>query len=97
MTADVSAPAVSTEATYRVHPQVSIRPEPFGALLYHFGNRKLSFLKDRTLFLLIETLGEGSTLPDAMNRIGIAESDRDLMIRSVEALLRSDMLQEVTS
>jgi len=34
---------------WRLHPQVAVRPEPFGALLYHFGTRKLSFLKNRTI------------------------------------------------
>ena len=29
--------------------QVSIRPERFGALLYHFGTRRLSFLKSPAL------------------------------------------------
>ncbi|WP_258933140.1 mycofactocin biosynthesis chaperone MftB [Nesterenkonia pannonica] len=33
-----------------------MRPEPFGALLYHFGTRKLSFLKDRTLVQIVESL-----------------------------------------
>ncbi len=28
---------------------VALRPEPFGALVYHFGNRKLSFLKSKAL------------------------------------------------
>ena len=26
-------------------PQVALRPEPFGALAYHYGNRRLIFLK----------------------------------------------------
>ena len=26
-------------------PQVALRPEPFGALAYHYGNRRLVFLK----------------------------------------------------
>ncbi|MCY7299756.1 MAG: mycofactocin biosynthesis chaperone MftB, partial [Ilumatobacteraceae bacterium] len=27
-----------------LHPQVALRPEPFGALAYHYGNRRLVFL-----------------------------------------------------
>ena len=34
------------DARWQLHPQVALRPEPFGALLYHFGTRKLSFLKN---------------------------------------------------
>src|SRR6185437_13352012 len=34
---------------WRVDPRVSMRPEPFGALLYHFGTRRLSFLKNQTV------------------------------------------------
>ena len=51
-----TACAVSTDlalefdlaGAWRPHPQVSIRPERFGALLYHFGTRRLSFLKNTT-------------------------------------------------
>jgi len=42
---DVAAPAFDLDAAWRVHPQVSIRPERFGALLYHFGTRRLSSAK----------------------------------------------------
>ena len=30
---------------WRLDDAVSLRPEPFGALAYHFGTRRLSFLK----------------------------------------------------
>ena len=33
-----------------------MRPEPFGALLYHFGTRKLSFLKNRTIVEVVNSL-----------------------------------------
>ncbi|MGZ4705982.1 MAG: mycofactocin biosynthesis chaperone MftB, partial [Acidimicrobiales bacterium] len=27
---------------YRLDPRVALRPEPFGALAYHYGNRRLT-------------------------------------------------------
>ena len=33
--------------------RVALRPEPFGALLYHFGTRRLSFLKEPLLLAVI--------------------------------------------
>ncbi|HEY9562375.1 MAG TPA: mycofactocin biosynthesis chaperone MftB, partial [Nocardioides sp.] len=30
---------------WALSPSVALRPEPFGAMAYHFGNRKLTFLK----------------------------------------------------
>ncbi len=44
------------DAAWEVHPQVAVRPEPFGALLYHFGTRRLSFLKDRVLAEVVRAL-----------------------------------------
>ena len=41
---------------WTLHPQVSLRPEAFGALAYHFGTRRLSFLKSRTLLAVVESL-----------------------------------------
>ena len=41
------------QRAYTLNPVVAIRPEPFGALIYHFGNRRLSFLKTRQLVNVI--------------------------------------------
>ena len=39
-------PAPSTRsARYRLDPRVALRPEPFGALAYHYGNRRLTLLR----------------------------------------------------
>ena len=38
---------------WRLHSQVAIRPERFGALAYHFGTRRLSFLKSRKLLAVV--------------------------------------------
>ena len=56
-----------------LHPQVSVRPEPFGALLYHFGTRRLSFLKDRRLLDVVRRLDGTVSLDDALADIPPAE------------------------
>jgi mycofactocin biosynthesis protein MftB len=44
------------EAAWGLHPQVALRPEEFGALAYHYGNRRLVFLKSPTLVELVASL-----------------------------------------
>ena len=39
-----------------MHEQVALRPEPFGALAYHYGNRRLNFLRAKELVTLVESL-----------------------------------------
>ena len=41
---------------WRVHPQVALRDESFGALAYHYGTRRLLFLKSPTLVELVSAL-----------------------------------------
>ena len=72
MSADV-VPAFEMDARWRLHPQVALRPEPFGALLYHFGTRKLSFLKDRTLVGLIRSLPDHPDARSALRAAGVEE------------------------
>ena len=50
--------AFNPDCGWRLHPSVAVRPEPFGALLYHFGTRKLSFLKNRTIVEVVNALAE---------------------------------------
>ena len=35
--------AFDPDAPHRLSPRVGLRPEPFGALAYHYGNRRLTF------------------------------------------------------
>ncbi len=41
---------------WRMNPQVALRDESFGALAYHYGNRRLLFLKSRPLVELVSQL-----------------------------------------
>ena len=56
---------------YELHPQVSLRPEPFGALAYHFGNRRLSFLRSHDMVTVVEALGDHPSVADALTAAGI--------------------------
>ncbi|HEY4017931.1 MAG TPA: mycofactocin biosynthesis chaperone MftB, partial [Pseudonocardiaceae bacterium] len=42
---------------WRLDERVAVRPERFGALLYHFDTRRLSFLKNTTLLRVVRSLG----------------------------------------
>ena len=49
----MTATASVLDRAWRLAPQVSVRPERFGALLYDFDTRRLSFLKDLVAALTI--------------------------------------------
>jgi mycofactocin biosynthesis protein MftB len=49
-------PVFDAGRAYEKHPQVAIRPERFGGLAYHYGNRRLVFLKAPELVTLVESL-----------------------------------------
>jgi putative mycofactocin binding protein MftB len=55
---------------WRLHPSVGLRPEPFGALAYHFGTRRLTFLKDPTLTEIVRMLGEHDDVDAAISASG---------------------------
>ncbi|MCU1571149.1 MAG: mycofactocin system protein MftB [Naasia sp.] len=85
------------ERAWDVHPQVSLRPEPFGAMLYHFGTRKLSFLKDRTLLSIVETLAVSPSVHAACKTVGVSDEDLPRFTAALEILERSAMLIERAS
>ncbi|MGE5694773.1 MAG: mycofactocin biosynthesis chaperone MftB [Candidatus Sericytochromatia bacterium] len=77
---------------WRLHPQVAVRPEPFGALLYHFGTRKLSFLKDRTILAIVQSLDEHPDARAACRAAGVGEGAERPYLHALEVLVSSDML-----
>src|SRR5690606_35151335 len=72
--ASTDRPAVPTlDASLRLHDHVAVRPEPFGALAYHYDTRKLIFLRHPDVVRVVESLHEHATLADALRACGIAE------------------------
>ena len=47
-------------------PQVALRPEPFGALAYHYGNRRLVFLRHPDMLRVVRRLDGCVTVSDAL-------------------------------
>jgi putative mycofactocin binding protein MftB len=79
---------------WRLHPQVSVRPEPFGALLYHFGTRKLSFLKDRRLLTVVQTLADEPSALAACRDAAVSDAELPTFRRALETLRDAQMLVE---
>ncbi len=77
---------------WRLHPQVAVRPEPFGALLYHFGTRKLSFLKDRTILTIVQSLAEHTDARSACRAAGVHADGERPYLHALEVLAASNML-----
>ncbi|HET8926503.1 MAG TPA: mycofactocin biosynthesis chaperone MftB [Microbacterium sp.] len=87
---------MNADAAWRLHPQVSVRPEPFGALLYHFGTRKLSFLKDRLLLDVVNHLGAAPSARAACDEAGVPASDRARYLAALGTLADSHMIETRT-
>jgi len=85
---------IDSEAAWQLHPRVSVRPEPFGALLYHFGTRKLSFLKDRTLLAIVESLETAPTADAACATAGVPVADRPRYFAALTTLADSMMIEQ---
>ena len=94
----VAAEAARTTETFdpdrawRLHPQVSVRPETFGALLYHFGTRKLSFLKNLTMVALVNSLADHPDARSACRAAGIDAAAEPAYLRALGVLAASQIL-----
>ena len=89
-TADTNA--FDLDAAWRLHPQVSVRPERFGALLYHFGTRRLSFLKSPALLTVVRSLDTQPTARAACAEAGIGPAELPVYARALATLAASQMI-----
>ena len=87
-------PSSVLDRAWELAPQVSVRPEPFGALLYHFGTRRLSFLKDRRLLAVVQGLGEASSARAACVAAGVEGAELTAYERALTRLAATDMVRE---
>jgi putative mycofactocin binding protein MftB len=82
------------DQAWALAPQVSVRPEPFGALLYHFGTRRLSFIKDRRLLAVVQGLAEAPSARRACVAAGVGPGELRAYERALARLAETDMLRE---
>ncbi len=87
-----SSPAFDRRAPWRLHPGVAVRPEPFGALLYHYGTRRLTFVKDPTLLRVLQSLEGSSSVDAAMVAGEVPPESRTRYAAAIERLAATDML-----
>jgi putative mycofactocin binding protein MftB len=85
--------AFDLDGAWELDSRVSIRPERFGALLYHFGTRRLSFLKSRTMLDVVQALTEHPTARAACARAGVTPADLPRYRTALAALAASSMIQ----
>ena len=91
----VDAPgSFDLDRAWRLDSQVAIRPERFGALAYHFGTRRLSFLKSRKHLAVVQTLADHPNGRDACRCAGVSDAELAAYTRALGALAESGMVTE---
>ena len=91
-----AGPAFDPDRPYRCSPSVALRPEPFGALVYHFGTRKLSFLKTPQLLTTVQALAEHPDVHTALAAAEVAQAQRPAYLRALAGLAASGTIEERT-
>ncbi len=73
---------------------MALRDEAFGALAYHYGNRRLVFLKSRTLVALVSSLHEYPSAADAISA-HVPDARRASYERALARLVASEVIDAV--
>ena len=79
-----------------LHPQVALRREPFGALAYHYGTRRLVFLKHPDVVRVVESLADHTSVAATLDACSIAPARRPAFERALTSLLESEMVHDRT-
>ena len=90
-------PTFDADRNWRLHERVALRPEPFGALAYHYGNRRLTFLRSPDLLALVESFVGHSSARAAFDAAGLAPSRWPAFERALHQLAAGDFLVDATT
>ena len=77
-----------------LHPRVALRPEPFGALAYHYDTRRLVFLKHPDVVAVLRELGSHATVAATLDACGIADQRRPAFVEALRSLVESNIVME---
>jgi mycofactocin biosynthesis protein MftB len=84
--------AFDLDQAWRLDDRVAVRPEPFGALLYHFGTRRLSFLKNTTVLTVVRLLAGHPSARSACAAAGVTPAALPAYERALATLAASQMI-----
>jgi putative mycofactocin binding protein MftB len=83
---------IDLDGRWRLAPQVALRPERFGALAYHFGTRRLSFLKSRRLLEVVQGLAAAPDPTAACRAAGVEDAELSSYRRALVTLAETGMI-----
>jgi mycofactocin biosynthesis protein MftB len=83
--------AFDTARPWGLSPKVAVRPESFGALCYHYGTRRLLFLKSPVLADLVRTIGDYPSVDAALDD-RCPPASRAAMTRALAGLVTAEVL-----
>ena len=86
--------AVALDSALELDPQVALRPEPFGALAYHYGNRRLVFLKHPDVVEVVSRLSDHPSLADALTSCEVDEARWPAFVSALSQLESSEVVRE---
>jgi putative mycofactocin binding protein MftB len=81
------------DEAWQLSPQVALRPEPFGALAYHFQNRKLTFLRRPELVSVVRQLEQSRDVRGALEAVGVPAGHWPAYETALRRLAATDMIR----
>ncbi|MBZ5735337.1 mycofactocin biosynthesis chaperone MftB [Nocardioides sp. TRM66260-LWL] len=78
---------------WTLSPSVALRPEPFGALAYHFGSRRLTFLKTPALVRVVRELADHADVRSALTAAGVPAGQHQAYAAALAGLAEADMIR----
>ena len=84
------------ERPLELDPQVALRPEPFGALAYHYGNRRLVFLKHPDMVAVARELGAHESLAATLVACDVDRRRWPSFASAFASLIESHVVRERT-
>jgi len=80
-----------------LHPRVALRPEPFGALAYHYDTRRLNFLRSHDLVALVDSLADHPSPRAAFDASDVHPARWPAFSKALVALAASGFLEPAAS
>ncbi|HEV7752741.1 MAG TPA: mycofactocin biosynthesis chaperone MftB [Baekduia sp.] len=87
-------PTFDRDRAWALDERVALRAESFGALAYHFGTRRLSFLKHPLLVRVVECLSDHDSAAAAFRAAGVGTAQEPAFERALATLAGTGMIVE---